>query len=350
MKNIELLNGTVLECEPRRGSKGKEPDNYSPLLCFVKNAWFFYHHRQRIYSESKLFLAKVPIKIVDDGWYFVLDDNGAKSELYKRNDYEDWSEATLGGMLEYWETNNNTLRRNGECDFGLIYQLYKESCKVHAIRQDGTSYVGYITISGMFNTRNIFVNDAHKDIHERYEDARRECEALTLEQVRDLLVKEQGASKLDEEVVQNEQLKFELRYKEAENKFLKRHFKCDNPYSDDLIGYIAYLRRDEIMPFYEKQVEAERKMEIEVAKINKEIREKRKEVRRGGDPAAQREYQELIRKKNDNLWYYNSEWTQFYQGSDSAKDIMELIKRYEQLDEAEHKRHFIPNLPANTDK
>ena len=348
MKTIELMNGNVLQCEKKKGRrktwrKPKKPDNYATLMLFVRYAWFLFHNRERIYSDSRLFLAKVPIKVVDDGWYFALDDNRAKWELCKRNDYDQPLQATLGGMLEYWDTNKDTVIRNDVCDFGLIYQYYHHRLIAHVIRPDGTSY------RRKYYCHNLINNNTHKTIHERYDDACHIYKAYTLQQVVDLLLKEQRHNQLYELMAQNEQLKLEVRELRFIMNFKESSRRWAHKKAEELKELVTYLRRDAILPFYQQEVEFNRKKAETLEKIEEEIREKKKELINGYTPGAQREYQELLRKRRDEkCWgFYTHKWRQFISmGScDSPSRMLERIKKYDQLSEEELKSHLFPQLP-----
>ena len=342
MRTIQLLNGNVLECESRRGRKPKkQTDNYAALMLFVRYAWLLYNNRERIYSDSKLFLAKVPIWVVDDGWYFVLDDNVAKRELYKQNCYYQPLQATLGGMLEYWETNEDAIISNGSCNYELVYQFYARRGMAHVIRQDGTSFRREYYGTGFCR------NDAHKEIHERYDEAMQTCKAYSLDKVVDVLLRGQGLNRSFQLMVQNEQLKFELRKETDKNSRLLRFYRNIRSKRDQLFEYIAYLRRDEILPYYQKELEFQRNKPKELEQIEEEIRAKEKELLNSYNPNGQQELRELHFKQMEAHWasFHDKEWEEF-SGSDIAPSrIMENINKYEQLDEAELKGHLVPRLP-----
>ena len=348
MKTIELMTGNVLQCEKKKGRrktwrKPKKPDNYATLMLFVRYAWFFRHNKELIYSDSKLFLAKLPIWVIEDGWYFVLDDQVARSELCKRNGWRQPVQATLGGMLEYWE--NRTLMRPIICDkkfnHELVYQFYRHSKIAHVIRRDGTTYRRQIT------DRDLSYNNAHIDIHKKYDEARKRCKAYTLDQVLDALLKAQCFCRIHEDIIKHEVLKLELSRQTGQNSrnsFLKTKSESEK---EQLIDYIAYLRRDEIMPYYQKELDFYRNKPQQIQELEEEIREKQKELINCYNPGAQQELRELLIKKKDTYWsqFHDKGWEDFYGSDTPPSKVMERIKKYEQLSEAELKSHLIPELP-----
>ena len=342
MRTIQLLNGKVLKCESRRGRKHKEPDNYAALMLFVRYAWFFLHNKELIYSDSKLFLAKLPIWAIDDGWYFVLDDQVAKSELCKRNGYRQPVQATLGGMLEYWDhrTNMKAIICNKKFYHELVYQFYRESKIAHVISRDGTSYRHQIPDG------DLSYNNAHKDLHEMYDEARKRCMAYTLDQVLDALLKAQCFSRSHEDIINHEVLKLELRRQSGQNSWMSHVLRDTRSEKEQLKDCIAYLRRDEIMPYYQKELEFERKKAQKLEKIEEEIREKQEELLNCYNPEAQQELRELLINKKDIYCsqFHDKEWEEFYGSNTPPSKVMERIKKYDQIDEEETKRHLIPQL------
>ena len=286
---ILLRNGNKLRCEPKAGYV-QEADNYETLLFFIRNAWYFYHHRERIYADSKLFLARVPLVIHNEGIFFYFTDREERPAA-KGVDPMDASvtyTATLGGMLEFWENNPQAVREiDGQ--YCLLYLRNALPVYQYFIGPDSTAKDSLLDYN-LFSS-----ND--KLQHRNYHNARKRAKCLTLMQVKDLLVRETGADSLDKMALEYEQQKFLIRDLKTKVRYHsgleKSYFRAEERY----LGELCYLKRDEWMPKFEEQKALEAKFAAEIQRKRAALHALKRELKRTGDVDVQREYQRLMQEK-----------------------------------------------------
>ena len=285
---IKLRNGSVLKCEAREGCP-QESDNYELLKFFIRNAWYFYHHRERIYADSKLFLAQVPLKIRKDEWAFVLENTqgGRRGSVS-----DEGCTATLGGILESWENDSDTVFSDEAGNYGLAYQLSAHNRIVHLIKPDSRSY--RVEITHLFKGG---LKD--KERHQQYSDASAASKTLTLMEVKAFLARETGSDEIDEVALKYEQLLFRYSEYSGGEKMLKIALESLHDRYMDMLKELCYYKREEIRPHYERCMAIKAKQDAEMERIDGELRALRQELRRTGDPEVQRRYQKLMQDKED---------------------------------------------------
>ena len=300
---IKLQNGKVLNCEPKGDEFQVEVDNQTLLKCLIENAWFFYHHRERIYADSKLFLAKVPIRVHDGGWAFVLENPSAEEMEIVPNPEgatvigESYM-ATLGGLLECWENNSlmvvpdNKYAEEEGCVYGLVYQMSKKPYFLYAIMPDSKAR--------LLDSLSCYeYMPKEKMCHQKYHVARERSKSLTLMQVKELLAKETGTDHLNKDALECEQLKFQKRALNRKLAMLKRVIERQHDKNLEQMKELCYHNREKIRHVYEKCIAIKAKQDAEMERINAELCKLRKELKRTGDVDVQRKYQQLKQEKKD---------------------------------------------------
>lgn len=283
---IQLRNGAKLKCEPKDGNTQKT-DNYEALKCLMENAWFFYHHRDRIYADSRLFLAQTPIRLCHDGWTFVYETPQPESD-------EDRSGCmmTLGGLLERWEHDAKSVYKDDDGKFGLIFQVSYRYSSIHYILPDGR-----ICRKEVFNP-NLFKPDARTPNHV-YAEAAEKSKTLTLFEVKEQIAKELGTDRLDPLALEVEQLKFANG--DLQNQLSQRDqlMEIQRARQHELFLEICYHRKAELQPRYEACMAIKAEEEKERERIDEELRRLRHVLRHTGDSAVQARYQTLKRERRE---------------------------------------------------
>ena len=186
---ILLMNGNILECYPKaEASDGikqdgleldttgeflriknmpvKTPDKTGKepwMALFYKEAFFLYEHRDRILSDSRMFLTPLPFQ-----------NNLAYSGTSSLND------ATLGVYLEWWENcERSVIKKDGEIH-ALTYYLAGSPLtginRCSAVIRDGKPEK--VSFSGSFAD----LWRPFMAINKRYAEAKRIYQAYALEE------------------------------------------------------------------------------------------------------------------------------------------------------------------------
>lgn len=165
---------TVRKCKPKTMPVSDERMQKQQL--FVDNAFYLLAHMDRIMSDSRMFLAPVAVQ---SGLAYT------GTSGFKR--------PTLGVYLEWWQTCDGAMRIDNEGSRSLVYRLAGSPLSgmnhCSAVREDGK--VETVTLSSFGKHWGPFVN-----INTRYSDAKSRYQAYTLQEVLDILHREDNG-KLD---------------------------------------------------------------------------------------------------------------------------------------------------------
>lgn len=251
---IQLLNGNVLDCYnlEQTGEKvdnkvkldttgtyfaiGKrrlsptpitEEDKAEEKLLFLDNAFKFLQHRNRIMSDSRMFLCPVPIK---SGIAYT----GTSG----------FHHPTLGVYLEWWLNCENAMICNGIGTKKLVYHIAGSPLS-------GANHCGVVDESGKTETESIYpfssLWSSFIRINNRYDEAKSLYQAYTLKEVVDILEGE-SLSLIDDMELENIYLRSALYWKakdlpikirNLENTIDRLKFRLFNAYRDDLKAIMA---------------------------------------------------------------------------------------------------------------
>ena len=158
---ILLMNGTALECYPKPDGAVPADDGWEEL--FLKEAFFLYEHKDRILSDSRMFLTPTPFK----------------NELaYSGSSW--MGGATLGVYLEWWDAcEKSVLKYEGDID-ALTYRIAgsplsgSNSCS--AVTRDGKTFAVHFPVP--FSE----IWSSFSRINQRYTEAKQRYQAYTLEE------------------------------------------------------------------------------------------------------------------------------------------------------------------------
>lgn len=207
---IILIDGRILDCYPLAGQNPEtiEPDSLeldkteqyliigrrkpTPLAqpsatveeqrqLFISNAFYLLAHKERILSDSRMFLCPVAIQ------------NGI---AYTGT--SGFRKPTLGVYLEWWGLVEGAMRTDKKGCRSLVYQLAGSPLSGHnscgAVCEDGRTET--VSLSPFSRHWGPFVH-----INQRYTEAKQLYQAYTLQQVLDILHQEDDNSKADYFVV-----------------------------------------------------------------------------------------------------------------------------------------------------
>lgn len=251
---IILIDGRILDCYPLAGQKPEtiEPDSLeldktgqyliigrrkpTPVAqpsatveeqrqLFISNAFYLLAHKERILSDSRMFLCPVAIQ------------NGI---AYTGT--SGFRKPTLGVYLEWWGLVEEAMRTDKNGCRSLVYQLAgsplsgRNSCG--AIREDGKTEA--VSLSSFGRHWGPFMK-----LNQRYTEAKQMYQAHTLQEVLDILHREDDNGKADLSVMID--VLFMKREIDNLNKRIEKiKAECDrwhDKYSDALTRYNAEAMR-----------------------------------------------------------------------------------------------------------
>lgn len=304
---IQLLNGNVLDCYPLEQHlqmEGNELEldktgaylsaKHKPVLpqkeadelnefeteLFLKNAFLFLENRDRILTDSRMFLSPVPIQ---SGLAYT------GTSGFRR--------PTLGIYIEWWLNciQSNILDEDGMN--GLVYHLAGSPLS-------GSNHCGVVYAKGetkVESLHNFFMMwTSFIDINCRYTEAKSLYQAYTLREVLEIFQKEHCNV-----VYEKDSYIFFL---EQENKLLRRQLEEQKKYGRDLYERFRKQqlasKRTELEAYYADYCRLEEQTTERVKQIQSQRRELRKQLRDGVlDCIHYQLLWEPLRKERDELKY-----------------------------------------------
>lgn len=279
---IQLLNGTVLDCYPLEQPMdkvdnrlkldttgtylviGKKKQAVAPPSneekeeeekLFLSNAFRFLQYKDRIMSDSLMFLCPIPIQ------------NGL-AYTGTRGFYR----PTLGVYLEWWLNCESALICENDGTKKLVYHIAGSPLS-------GSNRCGVVDENGKTEGKSIpsFISlwPSFMDINSRYDEAKDQYDAYTLKQVIEILDKE-NLSLIDEKETEILYLKSALRRKQ---KYMTDEIKRLTDIIDKLKFQLFYAHRDElkaIMAIHDEKKEQKENREKEIKAACKELRRRLK--------------------------------------------------------------------------
>lgn len=161
-RKIELLNGTILETFPTTGDKSTISDEQT-LKLFLDNAFMFLENKERIMSDSRMFLCPIP----------------SRSGLAYLGD-KAFRNPTLGIFVEWWSDSSLAVQRAPDGDEWLVYHIAGSPLS-------GCNRCGCVNREGKIKRETItpFNNLARSfiKINTRYTHAKEDSLTYTIEEV-----------------------------------------------------------------------------------------------------------------------------------------------------------------------
>jgi hypothetical protein len=309
---IQLLNGSVLDCYPleQPGDKvdnalkldttgtylvvgGKKPaeapqsdeEKKEEEKLFLSNAFRFLQYKDRIMSDSRMFLCPIPIQ---SGIAYT----GTRG----------FQRPTLGIYLEWWLN----------CERASLYEENGTKKLVYHIAGSplsGSNRCGIVDANGKTEVKSItsFISlwPSFKDINCRYDEAKHRYQAFTLKQVVEILDKE--------DLYLDDDMEMEILFLKSALCRQKKDMADEKKRLKDTINELKhrlfYEHRDEleaiIAIYNEKKVQKEKREK----EIDEECKELRRELKSGeiNNKQYQQRLAPLKKEKEDNdhlLWKY----------------------------------------------
>lgn len=274
---IILLDGRVVDCYPRadvtlEGLTRQEDNGQQPLPSkptktdkeretdkerFIKNAFFFLAHKERILTDSRMFLCPVPIQ--------------SGMSISGTSGFEN---PTLGVYIQWWETCAGAMFTDKKGRRGLLFQLSGSSLSGHniceVVHEDGTTK--NVELRPFKNYRDSFIH-----INITYKSAKQRYQAYSLRQVLDILDHEEGDRDYAHTI--NEQI--QAHEVSALNKLLhnlmtrNEELECSNKELEKA------LFDERVLHFYDRYKDLEKRLFSEVEQLLQQKRDLKMALRRG---------------------------------------------------------------------
>ena len=271
-ETFTLLNGTVLDCYPLHQTEDKaenglissENDKEKEISLFLHNAFRFLHHRDRIMSDSRMFLCPVPIQ---SGLAYA--GTGG------------FENPTLGVYLEWWINCESALIGNVDKTDWLVYRIAGSPLS-------GANQCGIVNKNGRTDTKEIRpfspLFSSFAGINNRYKKAKELYHAYTLKQVVEILG-EEGVDMVDDKDIEILFLKSALHRQQTEMsiEINRLESKVDKMASkiDRLKYQFMHEHRAELEAFVAEYTERENAVAIREKEIVEESKELRGKLKTG---------------------------------------------------------------------
>ena len=308
-RKIILLDGRVVDCYPRLGVNfeglTQPEDNLQQPLArispqsdkereadkerFIKNAFFFLAHKERILMDSRMFLCPVPIQ--------------SGMSISGTSGFEN---PTLGIYLQWWETCTGAMFTDKKGRRGLLYKLSGSGLSGHnicdVVHEDGTTK--NVELHPFKDYRDSFIH-----INNTYKSAKQKYQAYSLRQVLDILDHEEEGER-DYAHTINEQ------FQSQEINVLNERAHHLNVRIEMLEHSLSdarkELREEKLLHFYDRYKDLELWIFSKVEQLLQQKRDLKMALRRGDYPnqVYERQVNDITKRINeaeDELEKFKSE-------------------------------------------
>lgn len=268
----ERQSATIGQCLSLKTKRRKERDmekakNLEKL--FTDNAFYLLAHKDRIMSDSRMFLCQVEVQ---NGIYYT-------GTFGFRN-------PTVGGYLEWWSACDNTNQKDEHGEMRLVY--YLSDSPMSGINNCGVVYQNgrteRISLPYFISCWPIFI-----DINSRYDNAKKICQSYSLQQVLDILHQEDNGNTDFARDIETEMMKKEIIQlaKQAENAVSEREL-WHKKYNHLLLQH----KDKEVRKLYDDYVALEIRNTAEIEQLKNKSMQIRSDFKNGNITNLQ--YQPLI--------------------------------------------------------
>lgn len=315
---IELINGDSLTCyEKTEGDDGLANEEAESQLCklFTDNAFYLLAHRERILSNSRMFLCPIDVK---------------SGLMY--SGFSGFKNPTLGIFLEWWNECPESLITDSSGMKSLVYRLAGSplSGMNHSSIVDEKGEIRTISLSSFINYWPSFIG-----INTRYSEAKKRYQAYSLAKVLEILHSEDDDSFNLEHEVSSIFLQGRIRLLNNQIISLRNKSKLLNKKYDDLL-YKTY--GDVMLSFYNEYKVIEKSILNEKQQVMEHKRVLKANLRNGiislRDYEPQRheitrQLSEISRSLSDAKWKCEDEINRII-GEDllTFETIKSLVTRY----------------------
>ena len=289
---------------------------------FVKNAFLFLSHRDRILSDSRMFLCPVNI-----------------SNHLAYSGTSGFRHATLGVYIEWWMNCLSSITTIGRGHGNLVYLIAgsplsgRNGCSV--VNRQGETHT-------VCKTPFLPVWHSFMDINQRYDSVKKKYEAYSLQQVLDIFQKE-GRTTVNETEMDFFFLEKKIAQLKQECREIKENSKREH---DKIFRMLLSTKHDELVRFYEEYQQKSKQVEQRCEEIHNQRLEMRQQIRDG--VMTPRKFQRIwtpLNKERDQLQFGLEREVRetlsrlFPELSLSLKEVEGYLKRCEQCEDKEsHKQ------------
>ncbi len=306
---IILLDGKVVDCYPRADvhfeslilseENGQQPSPKEPTLAdkereadkerFIKNAFFFLAHKERILTDSRMFLCPVPIQ--------------SGMSISGTSGFE---KPTLGVYLQWWETCAGAVFTDKNRRRGLLFKLSGSSLSGHnicsVVYEDGTTK--NMELRPFKDYRDSFIH-----INNTYMSAKQKYQAYSLRQVLDILDYEEEGD-LDYAHTINEQMQS---YEISSLKELLHNLMIRNEELEHRNKELEKALFDErVLHFYDRYKDLEKRISSEVEQLHQQKRNLKMALQRGD--YNNQDYERQVNAINLHIKEAEQELTEYKEG------------------------------------
>lgn len=247
---------TVRKCKPRITPVSDECMQRQQL--FADNAFYLLAHMDRIMNDSRMFLAPVAAR------------NGLAytgTSGFKR--------PTLGVYLEWWQTSDETMRINNEGCRSLVFTLAGSPLsgmnRCSAVREDGN--IETVSLSSFNRHCGSFIK-----INARYTEAKVRYQAYTLQEVLDILHREDNG-KLDyDHVITTRFMQHEI---DRLNRCIERLTEESSRWHEKYLFALISFKEDEARAFLAEDGKFETKVSQEIEHLKMQKKALKAQLKRG---------------------------------------------------------------------
>lgn len=247
---FKLRNGRTLCTTPYVSDKGYVAGTVSnrkqwreDMECFLKHAFFFFANRERIYSDSRLFLSRVPVSI---GLGCIDDHN-----------------TTLGGYLEMWEHSKDSVTCDNGGNIAFLFDAVGSplsgSCVLSVVNEEGKRS---IIRTGHLTQYLKMLGNAHN----RYMKVREKSWAYSIKQVYDILKAEDSGDNHYEPLLRTKTLQLQVRLLANRQKQIAKE---NAELKKELHETRLLMKKDEILALANSKNEYEDLMKDELEDLHK---------------------------------------------------------------------------------
>ena len=286
---IVLLDGRVVDCYPRAdlafGESAGQPFDSKPaktdkemeadMVRFIKNAFFFLAHKERILTDSRMFLCPVPIQ----SGMSISGTSGFK-------------DPTLGVYLQWWERCEGAMRTDKKGRRSLLYKLSGSSLSGHNIcgevYEDGSTKNVELRPFWDYGKSFIHINNTYKSAKQKYQ-------AYSLQHVLDILDhEEEGDSGFAHTIDEQMQSREISALNELLHDLITRNEELEHR-NEELE---KALNDERILHFYDRYKDLERRVFAEKEQLLQQKRDLKMALRRGdcSNQDYQRQVQAITRR------------------------------------------------------
>lgn len=267
---------TVRKCKPKTEPASDERMQKQQL--FVDNAFYLLAHMDRIMNDSRMFLAPVAVQ---SGLAYT----GTSG----------FNRPTLGVYLEWWQTCDGAMRIDNEGRRSLVYRLagspLSGSNRSSAVREDGE--IETVSLSTFISYWSPFIK-----INTRYTEAKVRYQAYTLQEVLDILHREDDG-KLDyDHVIMTRFMQHEI---DRLGRRVERLTKESSQWHEKYLFALISSKEDKVKEFLAEYDKLETRASQEIERLKMKKKELRTQLKRGqiDNVSFQRSFTPMNRRIKD---------------------------------------------------